>query len=138
MNWVERLEMWWRDVTESYAFCWTIIFIMLVIFWIGLFSVIGIIKAHAETIDVSRLATAICRAENSVKYPYGIVSINTHGNKEYARKICVNTIRHALKDFKGGDFISFLGSRYCPVGAKNDPRGLNRNWISNVRRIYER
>lgn len=34
-----------------------------------------------------------------------------------------------------GDFIVFLGNRYCPVGAKNDPNGLNRNWIKNVTRI---
>jgi len=32
-----------------------------------------------------------------------------------------------------GDFIEFLGSRYCPVGAKNDRQGLNRNWIKNVK-----
>lgn len=34
-----------------------------------------------------------------------------------------------------GDFIVFLGKRYCPVGAKNDPNGLNRHWIKNVTRI---
>jgi rare lipoprotein A (peptidoglycan hydrolase) len=48
MNWMERVEQWWRDVTDSYAFCWGVIFVLLVIFWIGLFSVVGIIKAHAE------------------------------------------------------------------------------------------
>jgi len=32
-----------------------------------------------------------------------------------------------------GDFITFLGKRYCPVGAENDPSGLNRHWIKNVR-----
>jgi len=36
------------------------------------------------------------------------------------------------------DFISFLGRRYCPVGAKNDPTGLNRHWITNVRAFTER
>ena len=31
-----------------------------------------------------------------------------------------------------GDFITFLGKRYCPVGAENDPNGLNKHWIKNV------
>jgi len=33
------------------------------------------------------------------------------------------------------DFITFLGNRYCPVGAENDPNGLNKHWISNVSKI---
>jgi hypothetical protein len=32
-----------------------------------------------------------------------------------------------------GDFIDFLGARYAPVGAANDPNGLNRHWTKNVR-----
>lgn len=32
-----------------------------------------------------------------------------------------------------GDFITFLGKRYCPVGADNDPTGLNRHWVRNVK-----
>ena len=31
-----------------------------------------------------------------------------------------------------GEFITFLGKRYCPVGAENDPNGLNKHWIKNV------
>ena len=31
-----------------------------------------------------------------------------------------------------GDFITFLGNKYCPVGAENDPTGLNKHWIKNV------
>ncbi len=37
-----------------------------------------------------------------------------------------------IKDGKQIDFISFLGNRYCPVNAENDPNGLNKNWIKNV------
>ena len=33
---------------------------------------------------------------------------------------------------KPGDFNTFLQKRYCPVGAKNDPSGLNKNWLQNV------
>ena len=36
------------------------------------------------------------------------------------------------------DFITFLGNRYCPVGADNDPTGLNSHWIPNVKKITMR
>jgi hypothetical protein len=36
------------------------------------------------------------------------------------------------------DFITFLGNRYCPVGADNDPTGLNNHWIPNVKKITMR
>jgi len=36
------------------------------------------------------------------------------------------------------DFIEFLGSRYCPVGAENDPDKLNQYWITNVKGFAER
>ncbi len=40
-----------------------------------------------------------------------------------------------VKAGKPGDFIPFLGKRYCPVGADNDPNGLNKHWVKNVTRI---
>jgi len=88
--------------------------------------------------DVERLATAIYKAEGGAKtkHPYGILA---HYNTTTPRQACINTINHAIRDYKGGEkeFISFLGSRYCPVGAANDPTGLNKNWIKNVTRLYK-
>ena len=81
----------------------------------------------------NEIANAIYRAENSKRFPYGIKSIDTHGDKEYARKICLNTIRNNrirfIKQNKYFDFIEFLGSRYCPVNAHK----LNKNWVFNVK-----
>ncbi len=36
------------------------------------------------------------------------------------------------------DFIEFLGSRYCPIGADNDPNKLNQYWVANVKAFTER
>ena len=36
------------------------------------------------------------------------------------------------------DFITFLGRRYAPMGAKNDPTNLNKHWIQNVKKITAR
>jgi len=43
-----------------------------------------------------------------------------------------------LKSESKLDFIEFLGSRYCPVGAENDPDKLNQYWITNVKLFAER
>jgi len=32
-------------------------------------------------------------------------------------------------------YVTFLAARYCPLGAGNDPGGLNRNWRGNMLRI---
>lgn len=95
------------------------------------------ICANASEIDPERLANAIYYAEGGAKtnHPYGILAKYKHTTP---RQACINTINHALRDFNGGDFIEFLGQRYCPVGAKNDPTGLNKNWVKNVKHFYER
>lgn len=36
----------------------------------------------------------------------------------------------------GLNTIELIGSKYCPVGAKNDPNGLNKNWIPGVTQMY--
>lgn len=37
---------------------------------------------------------------------------------------------------KGLNTIEEIGAKYCPVGAKNDPNGLNKNWVNGVSSIY--
>ena len=78
----------------------------------------------------AEIADAIYRAENSVKFPYGIKSIDTKGNKKYARKICLNSIRNARKRWiKAGqpeDFITYMGRRFSPPN-------INPNWVRLVR-----
>ena len=55
---------------------------------------------------------------------------------------CAATIRKTydrwIKADDGRDFIEFLGDRYCPVGAANDPAGVNRHWKGNVRHWISR
>ena len=94
--------------------------------------------AYGQDIDVNRLADAIYIAEGGAKtsHPYGILA---HYKHTTPRQACINSIKHALRDWNGqGDFIAFLGSRYCPIGAKNDPTGLNVNWVKNVKYYYQK
>ena len=37
---------------------------------------------------------------------------------------------------QGLNTVNSIGAKYCPVGAANDPNGLNVNWVGNVTTIY--
>ncbi|MEI6157693.1 MAG: hypothetical protein WCP87_04945 [Atribacterota bacterium] len=37
-----------------------------------------------------------------------------------------------------GDFITFLGKRYAPIGAENDLLELNQHWVGNVKSFYRK
>jgi len=99
-------------------------------------------NAFAVEINIEKLADAIYKAEGGSKtsHPYGILK---HYKYTTARQACINTIKHALKDFnEQGDFIEFLGSRYCPTHWENTYQAtreeylLNRYWVKNVKYFY--
>lgn len=98
--------------------------------------------AHAEEVggyDVERLATAIYHAEGgaNTNWPYGILA---RYKTTTPRQACINTIRSKYREWvklgAKGDYLTYLGSRYCPVGADNDPTGLNGHWLKNIRSLY--
>lgn len=39
---------------------------------------------------------------------------------------------------KGLKTIAEIGSKYCPIGAANDPNGLNKFWVPNVSEFYRK
>ncbi|HNX03587.1 MAG TPA: hypothetical protein PKM71_07985 [Candidatus Cloacimonas sp.] len=110
--------------------------ILIVLLCLSIFF--GVKSCRAEVVDIERLADAIYYAEGgaNTRFPYGILA---KYKTTTPRQACINTIKSNLKRWNGeGDFISFLGKTYCPVGAKNDPTGLNRNWVRNVTKLYRK
>jgi len=100
-------------------------------------------ELSAENYDDEKLCRAIFQAEGGhrAQYLYGIRSV-PYSDVLDARQICLNTIRNNKKRFmrqaEYDDYLEFLASRYCPIGAENDPTGLNQHWIKNVQYFYER
>lgn len=84
----------------------------------------------------NRVADAIYVAEGGIrtKFPYGIKSVRTNN----PRRVCLVSVRNNWQRWQDagcpGDFIDFMGQRYCPPQA----HPLNRHWAKNVRRIYDR
>ena len=124
-----QVKVEFQELTNLKKLLW-----LLVILGMIMGFVLGYGVARAEGINVGKLATAIYYAENSKIHPYGILA---HYKTTTPRQACINTINHALRDWNGqGDFILFLSKRYAPIGANNDPKGLNRFWVKNVRYYY--
>ncbi|MBI3981186.1 hypothetical protein HY345_04265 [Candidatus Microgenomates bacterium] len=94
-------------------------------------------KSSSNFPNYAKLADAIRKAEGNPNY--GVLKKFKHTSP---RQACINTCRHAFKDFqsqsKEKDFLKFLQKRYAPIGALNDPGDLNTNWERNVRFFYEK
>lgn len=77
-----------------------------------------------------RVADAIYIAEGgaNTRFPYGVRSIQTSD----PRRVCVASVRNNLRRWdaagRPGEFIAFMGRRYCPP----DAHPLNRHWVKNV------
>ena len=91
-------------------------------------------KLHSK---LAPIVTAIRYAENGGKgREYGILHPRVKPTYRSQAGWCAATVQKNydrwVKAGQPGAFVVYLGKRYCPVGAKNDPQGLNRHWIKNV------
>lgn len=83
------------------------------------------------------VVAAIRHAENGGKgREYGILHPRVKPTYRSQAGWCAATVQKNYDRWIASDskleFITFLGHRYCPVGADNDPDGLNKHWITNV------
>jgi hypothetical protein len=111
------------------------------------------IKEAAEKLGIDwAFVAAIREAENgSPGREFGVLSVGAPTYDDQLKITC-NTISHRLMLYPGNPltadpfkrikyndrFIAYFASIWAPVGAANDPNGLNINWSGNVKAIYER
>ncbi len=89
------------------------------------------------------IVAAIRYAENGrAGREYGILHPRVKPTYRSQAGWCAATVQKNydrwIKAGRKGDYIDYLGSRYCPVGADNDPNGLNKHWIPNVKKFQKR
>jgi hypothetical protein len=102
-------------------------------------------NARAEDWTDAEIVRAIYYAEGGAdaKKPFGILSVPCDSYEE-CKRICENTVRNNRVRYarwghkKFDSYLEFLASRYAPTEAKNDPTGLNKNWLGNVQAILKR
>jgi len=119
---------WWIPIA---LIGWLLFFIVLCL-WL-LIPDLEAQEISWQNFNNEQIVEAIGKAENSVKFPYGIKSIPTYGNKELARKYCLNSVRNGrarwIRAGRPLDLIEFISRRYCPPKAHR----LNVNWVKNVK-----
>lgn len=118
-----------------------IFFLICVIFILIMFILMWVRDSHAQLKPaIDDYVNAIFKAEGgeSATYLYGIRSI-PYDTPENARKYCYNTVYNTLVKYRatrckdGESDLDCLARRYCPLNVANDPKGLNKNWKSNVK-----
>ena len=86
-----------------------------------------------------KLIAAVVRAEGDILKAVQCSFPNVK-TKEEALDITCRSAVHAMSDFvklqAAGDFVTYWGHRWAPIGADNDPHGLNKNWPINVARFW--
>lgn len=87
--------------------------------------------------ELTPIVAAIRYAENGgAGKEYGILHARVKPTYRSQAGWCAATVQKNYdrwtKAGSKGPFIHFLGRRYCPIGADNDPNGLNKHWIPNV------
>ena len=88
------------------------------------------------------IVAAIRYAENGKTYQYGIIHKRCPKGYRPQAGWCAATVQKNYdrwhKAGAKGEFITYLGGIYCPIGVKNDPTGLNKHWIKNVNKFNKR
>lgn len=108
-----------------------ILAIALLAYCVELQAVTPLNKAEAE-----RIADAIYVIEGgkNTKFPYGIKSIKTTN----PRQVCINTIVNNYarwqKAGSKGEFLDFLGDKYCP---KSVDKIGNKRWKNNIKKYVK-
>lgn len=113
----------------------------------------SLIAREAERTGVDpALLTALRRTENGgAGREFGVISVAAPTLETQAR-IAANTVKNNLARYQrqGGTaldpvtgrytegFLRYLSARYAPVGAANDPAGLNRHHASNLISLYRK
>ena len=97
-----------------------------------LLSSIQSVSAQGFQYSAEETCEAIRQAENSYSHPYGIMrDYCKPGDPDgQCRKGCIQTVNKRLGLWnKVDDFITYLGSSYCPP----DAHPLNKHWVGNVK-----
>jgi hypothetical protein len=99
------------------------------------------LQAHLQATDlVPQMANAVKRAENNGRN-HGVLSVNT-ANEAEASQVLDNSIYNNFVRWhqagRPGKFVDFMQQRWAPLGVKNDPHNLNKNWAPNVRKFLQK
>jgi hypothetical protein len=110
--------------------------------------------AKCHNIDWAFVAAIRAQENGGEGKQYGVLDGNGLTYNEQLSECCA-TVAHRLESYPANplvrcygangisrirytpSFISYFASIWCPIGAGNDPTGLNKNWYPNVLKFYQ-
>lgn len=87
------------------------------------------------------LVQAVCNAEGDIVKAVACSVPSVHARGEALMILC-RSLTHRLWEFAKGqaqhgeDFPAYFARMWAPIGAANDPTGLNANLAGNVRALW--
>ena len=111
---------------------------------------VAAIKEMAQRRGVDwAFVAAIRKAENGGDgRQFGVLSVEA-ATYEDQLMVCCNSVAHRLDEYPANPvgrrdgrlvyregFIDYFARHWAPIGADNDPSGLNANWTNNVEAFY--
>ncbi|HTX55355.1 MAG TPA: hypothetical protein VMD08_18275 [Candidatus Baltobacteraceae bacterium] len=113
----------------------------------------SVIRREADRTGIdAQFLVALRRTENGGPgREFGVLSVKAPDLDSQAR-VAANSVRHSVQRFEqtGGQaidpqtgqyteaFLRYFSARYAPVGANNDPSGLNRYHAANLIALYQK
>jgi len=94
--------------------------------------------AHLQANElVPQISSAVKVAENNPRN-HGVLSVNTNNPAKVLDDSVYNNFVRWQQAGRPGKFVDFMQQRWAPIGVKNDPKNLNKNWSKNVRGALRR
>lgn len=98
-------------------------------------DVLTVCATFTSAPSFAQLVQAIVTAEGNIVKAVQCSDASVTTREEAIRVVCRSVI-HRMSDWIKEDhpreFVNYMGSKWAPVGATNDPTNLNQNWPNNV------
>ena len=99
----------------------------------------GICQSYSPAQSFLQLVQAIVTAEGDIVRAVQC-SDDTVQTREQAIRVVCRSVIHRMCDWVQQDhpheFVTYMGSKWAPIGAMNDPKSLNVNWVPNVSKLW--
>lgn len=99
----------------------------------------GICQSYTPAQSFAQLVQAIVTSEGDIVKAVQCSDDSIKTREQAIRVVCRSAI-HRMTDWVQQDhpheFVAYMGSKWAPVGAENDPHSLNANWVPNVSKLW--
>lgn len=100
--------------------------------------------ALMASIAIHETGNGTSSAVKNKNNPFGFMDPSTNWSKLKTFNSLADGLKAGISNlsrnyiYSGRKSIEQIGAKYAPVGASNDPNGLNKNWVPSVKSFYKK